>query len=216
MRGNRLVWVAVAACVVVALAWWAWRPRANQAETGLQSASPAPQPVAPPELPPVPDGQAAASDEEPEQGELAGTWENVDLEAIRRELPDNLYFEMAMPSDDPAVLEARDAERAHWNDEYGKVLSGNATEAEITAYYDYRHKLSADYVEFSDYVLDHHRAELPPRDVALLELAGRLHRARLAEIPRKLEEAFERKRQQDEARARWQQEEAEFAAPESD
>lgn len=212
MRGSRLLWVAVAACAVVALAWWAWRPRAEPPESPQRAAAePAPQ-----ELPPVPDAQASPSDAEPELDELAGTWENVDLEAIRREMPGNLYFEMAIPTDDAAVQEARDAERAHWNDEYGKVLSGNATEAEINAYYDYRHKLSADYVEFTDYVLDHHRAELPPRDVQLLELAGRLHRARLAEIPRKLQEAFERKRQQDEARARWQQDEAEFGSPESD
>ena len=215
MRGNRLVWVAVAAVVILILAWWAWRPRADRADASVPSASPAPAPQ-PQELAPVPDGQASPSDEEPELDALAGSWENVDLEAIRREMPDNLYFEMAIPTDDPSVLEARDAERAHWNDEYGKVLSGNATEAEIDAYYDYRHKLSADYVEFSDYVLDHHRAELPPRDVEMLELAGRLHRARLAEIPRKLQEALERKRQQDEARARWQRDQAEFGAPESD
>jgi hypothetical protein len=44
----------------------------------------------------------------------------------------------------------------------------------------------------------------------LLELAQRLHLARLAELPRKLVEAHERKRAQDEARAAWLADEAEF------
>ena len=211
MRSTRLVWSIAAAAALIALAWWFWRPRAEIVEAAARppQASP-PAPAAPTEPPPQP----AAPQEEPTGPEdLGGTWENVDLEAIRREMPDNLYFTLAIPTEDPKLLEARDAERAHRNDEYGKLLSGTATEEEIVAYYDYRHRLSSDYVQFTSYVLDHHRAELPPRDVALLELAENMHKHRLLEIPRKLQEARERKHQQDEAVEQWHRDEAEFATP---
>jgi hypothetical protein len=93
------------------------------------------------------------------------------------------------------------------------VLSGTATDEEIDAYFGHRHRLSRDYVEFTKYVLDHYRDDLSDQDVALLELAQKLHLARLAELPRKVVEAHERKRAQDEARAAWQADEAEFAEP---
>jgi hypothetical protein len=200
----------VASCVVlvVAILWFGLR-----AERGAPDAAPAPaDPVAaapdpapapgmpPPEAPPVVD---------PEN--LTGTWARVDLEKVRSALPDNVYWESGIPTDDARVLEQREAERARWNDEFGKVQSGTATEAEIEAYFDHRHRVSSDYVEFSKYLLEHYRSELPERDVALLELAQRMHLARLVELPRKLEEAHERRRQQDAAREAWLESEAEFA-----
>lgn len=143
-------------------------------------------------------------------GELGGAWAVVDLDAIRSALPDNLYWKMAMPTQEPRVLEERDEERARWNDEYGKVLSGQATEEEIRAYYAHRYRLSTDYVEFVSYVLDHHEDHLPDQDVGLLHLARRLHLARLQEVPRKIEEALERKRAHDAAREAWLAEERAF------
>ena len=75
-----------------------------------------------------------------------------------------------------------------------------------------------DYVEFVGYLLDHYGDELPERDVGLLELARRLHLARLEELPRQMQRAFDRKRAQDEARAAWLADEAAFdpAAPQAD
>jgi hypothetical protein len=211
MGSTRLVWGVVAVAALVALAWWILR------SDGDIAAAAAPPPQASPAPSAAPPAEAAAPEAPPDEQtgpeDLGGTWENVDLEAIRREMPDNLYFELALPTEDPQILEARDAERAHWNDEYGKLLSGTASEEEIVAYYDYRHRVSSDYVQFTSYVLDHHRAELPPRDVALLELAQNMHKHRLLEIPRKLQVARERKRQQDDAVEQWRRDEAEFAAP---
>jgi hypothetical protein len=46
--------------------------------------------------------------------------------------------------------------------------------------------------------------------VSLLKLARRMHQARLEEIPRRVEEAFQRKREQDAARDAWKKEQAEF------
>jgi hypothetical protein len=150
--------------------------------------------------------------------DAGGTWDAVDMDAVRDAMPDNLYWKVAVPCEDPRVLEERDAERARWNVEYGKILSGTGTEEEIRAYYDHRARLSGDYVEFTSYLLDHYGTQLPERDVGLLQLARRLHLARLEEIPRKVEEALERKRAQDAAREAWLADQRDFgsAAPDGD
>jgi hypothetical protein len=148
--------------------------------------------------------------------DMSTPWAVVDMEEIRRALPNNIYWRLSFPTKDPQVLEERDAERARWNVEYGKMLSGTASEDEIRAYYDLRARLSGDYIEFTSYLLDHYKDDLSERDVGLLDLARRLHLARLEEIPRKVQEAFDRKRRQDEARAAWLADEAEFGHADSD
>jgi len=152
----------------------------------------------------------------PDEDALAAAWAEVDLDEVRRAMPDNIYFEMSAPTTDEAVIAERAAERNRWNDAYGKVLSGTGTEEEVLAYYDMRARLSSDYLEFTTYLLDNHGKSLAERDVGLLELARRLHAARLQEIPRQVEDAMERKRQQDAAREAWLADEAEFAAPDPD
>lgn len=152
----------------------------------------------------------------PDSDAIAAAWSVVDLDEVRRALPDNLYFELSAPTNDPDVIARRRAERERWNVEYGKILSGTGTEEEIRDYYDQRARLSTDYVEFTTYLLDHYEDDLPERDVGLLQLARRLHLARLEEIPRKVEEALERKRQQDAARKAWLADEAAFGAGDHD
>jgi hypothetical protein len=152
----------------------------------------------------------------PDPDEIAAAWASVDMEEVRNAMPDNLYWKLSSPTNDPKVIEERDAERKRWNDEYGKILSGTASEEEIRAFYDHRARVSGDYVEFVTYLLDHYEEQLPERDVGLLHLARRLHLARLEEIPRKIEEALERKRQQDEAREAWLKDQAQFEASDSE
>jgi len=146
----------------------------------------------------------------PDSDAVAAAWSVVDLEEVRKALPDNLYFEMSAPTNDTDVLAERQAERERWNVEYGKVLSGTGTEEEIRDYYDHRARMSTDYVEFATYLLDRYSDDLPERDIGLLQLARRLHLARLEEIPRKVEEALERKREQDAVREAWLADEAKF------
>ena len=160
---------------------------------------------------PVPDREALeAEDSESDAAGDLGSWEEVDLEAVRAAMPDNLYWKLAAPTRDEQVIEERAAERDRWNVEYGKILSGTANEEEIRAYYDQRARVSGDYVEFVTYVLDHYEPTLPESDVGLLKLARRMHQARLEEIPRKVEEAFQRKREQDAARETWKKEQEAF------
>jgi hypothetical protein len=230
------VWLLCIALLAIAVAVVWWRAGASRDDVPASAAAPAPAPTtaAPARggeaearevralaaTPPESAGRGAASPPPPgaaEPGtdpaaELGGSWENVDMEAVRRALPDNLYWKQGVFTQDPRVLREREEERARWNTEYGKVLSGTGTEDEIRAYFAYRHRLSADYVEFATYLLDHHRDDIPERDIGLLELARRMHLKRLEEMPRKMAEAFERKREQDAAREAWLAEEAELGA----
>lgn len=228
------VWLVCIALLAVAVAVVWWRAGASRDDAPASAAAPAPATTAPSRggdaaLPDVRAPAAARRESPPpdaasppppgaaEPGtdpvvELGGSWEHVDMEAVRRALPDNLYWKQGVFTQDPRVLREREEERARWNVEYGKVLSGTGTEEEIRAYFAYRHRLSADYVEFATYLLDHHRDDIPERDVGLLELARRMHLKRLEEMPREMAEAFERKRKQDAAREAWLAEEAELGA----
>ena len=150
--------------------------------------------------------------------ELAIRWSQVDLEEVRRAMPDNLYWELGAPTTDPAVILEREQERARWNEEFGQVLSGNASEATMHDYFAQRHRLSSDYVEFASHLLDHYGDVLPARDKGLLEFSVTMHQARLQQMPRRLVEALERKDKQDRLREAWLADEAAFeqALPDSD
>jgi hypothetical protein len=164
----------------------------------------------------TPDVAADEGHTEPDDEAMAAAWAAVDMDEVRKAMPDNLYWKLSVPTKDPQVLAEREAERARWNVEYGKILSGTASEEEIRAYYDNRARLSGDYIEFATYLLDHYESTLPERDVGMLKLALRLHRARLEEIPRKVEEALERKWTQDAAREAWLKDQAAFGSANSD
>jgi hypothetical protein len=207
-----------------ALGWLA-RDDGTKQETPPAVAS-APPPVAPPASggapttegspAPMPTPRAADAPRADPGGDDRGLeralrWASVDLDALRQEIPDNLYWEMGAPTDDPAVIEARAQERARWNEAWGQVLSGNASEEEIHAYFAHRQRLSTDYLEFASLLLDRHGDTLPERDVGLLELSVRMHHARLQSLPRDLAAALERKARQDALREAWRRDEARFA-----
>jgi hypothetical protein len=200
--------LVVAVLAVVALEALRW----------LRSPAAAPAPAAPPPAAPPaeaatsePPATAPAAKAAPEPSpELSLGLGAVDLEAVRSALPDNLYWQTSAPTDDPALLEEREREKAHRNEQYGKILSGTGTEEEILDYYEHRMRASTDYVQFVDHLLEHYGSNLTDQDLTLLHLAKRLHQARLEEIPRRLQEARERKAEQDEVRRQWLEEEREF------
>jgi hypothetical protein len=137
---------------------------------------------------------------------------SIDLEAAREALPDNLYWDTAAPTQDPRLLGDRERAKTRWNEQYGKVLSGTGTEEEIKEFFDHRMHLSSDTVRFVDWVIEHQGAELSEQDLTLLHVAKRLHLARLEEVPRRMQEAFDRKVEQDAAREAWLAEQREFEA----
>jgi hypothetical protein len=222
MSSRRALVLLLLAVVIVAAGIAAWRvlDRAPEPATPSPSAGASPPPAAEPAAPeaPPPAERPGAPEPSPELPLGLGA---VDLEEVRAALPDNLYWQTAAPSDDPAVLEAREREKAFRNEQYGKILSGTGTDAEILDYYDYRMRASTDYVQFADYLLEHYGSDLTDQDQTLLHVAKRLHLARLEEIPRRMQEARERKAAQDEARRAWLEEERAFRGgtdgePESD
>jgi hypothetical protein len=205
MSARRALLLLVLAALLAAAAWW--RPGRAPAppEPGARPAAQAPPEAAPAR----PAGPPAPAAPEPALEAPLGLG-SVDLGEVRAALPDNLYWQTAAPSDDPTLLEAREHEKAYRNELYGKILSGTGSDAEILEYYDYRARASTDYVQFVDYLLEHYGSDLSDQDQTLLHLARRLHLARLEEIPRRIQEARERKAQQDEARRAWLEQEQEF------
>ena len=140
----------------------------------------------------------------------ATAWAAVDLAAVRKAMPDNIYWTMSAPTTDPEVLRAREEERARWNVEYGKILSNTATPEEIDAYYAQRQRLSHDYIEFATHLMVNYGKQLPRQDMGLLKLAIEMHMARLEEIPRQIAEAHARCAAHDAARRAWLEEQKAF------
>ena len=155
-----------------------------------------------------------AGGQEPEDMETP--WAAVDLHALQVELPDNLYWKMAVPTKDQAILDERQAERDRWNVEYGKILSNTATPDEIDTYYAHRYRLSSDYIQVATIILADYGDELEQKDVGLLKVAIELHMARLEEIPRQIEEAHERCAAHERVRQEWLASQKAFAGEKKD
>lgn len=135
---------------------------------------------------------------------------DIDLREARELMPDNLYWQLGAPTKDEAVLEAREQEKKRRNEEYGRVLAGDASEEEVRAYYDYRTRVSTDYLEFADFMTRRFRDSLSEQFQGLLELSIKLHTARLAQIPNDLEDALERSRSREKIREDWRRQQQEF------
>jgi hypothetical protein len=214
-RRSLLAVFALAVLIAAAVAAWRWwMPRSEpDAEPARASAPAPPAPAAAPEPVPTAPAPEVAAQEPIGEPDLPGeSWTGVDLDEVRAALPENLYWETAAPTQDPRLLREREEEKERRNVLYGKVLSGTGTDAEILAYFEQRQRLSTDYIQFTDYVLEHYEARLSEQDLELVHLARRLHLARLQEIPRRLQEARDRKRAQDAAREAWLADEAEFGS----
>lgn len=206
-RPNRLPWLAAllaAALATIALVVFL-RSDPPAADQAAAPPAPADSPSATlsgerPGLPADPGADPLAA---ADPGDETGNEYPVDLERLRARIPDNLYWRLGAPTKDPQALAARAEEEKRWNELYGKVLSGTASEEEIRRYYDHRRQLSEDYVAFARLVLAEYPDELPERDRGLYELSIEMHTSRLAEIPRKIEEALARKQEQDRKREEW-------------
>ena len=144
------------------------------------------------------------------EGDPAWAWAKVDIDRLQDEMPDNLYWELAAPTSDVWLLEHRKEIKAHWDEEYRKILSNKASEQQIREYYAHQHQVSTDYIIFATQLLNRHIDDLPERDVSFQKLARNLHLARLEELPKKLENAVERRKVQEARRAEWLADKASF------
>jgi len=159
---------------------------------------------------PAPSSSAETAPDPLDDFARASAWASVDFDAVRDAMPNNLYWQLAMPTTDAALLQEREEIRAYWNTQYGKVLANTGSVEEVDAYFEHRRRLSADYVEFTSYLLDHYGDVLHERDVGMLELARELHLARLEELPRRHAEALERRATHAAAREAWLRDQARF------
>jgi len=139
-------------------------------------------------------------------------WGDIDLRDAKALMPDNLYWKLAAPTKDPAVLAEREADKKKRNEEYGRVLSGDASEEEVDAYYDYRERVSSDFLEMADYLRRRFDSSSNEELKGMLALAAKLHAARLAQIPADREAALEHSRQAEKAREEWRKQQEEFAS----
>jgi hypothetical protein len=142
--------------------------------------------------------QQAFSDSDP-----AYAWSKVDLEALQSDMPDNLYWLLAAPTSDSVVQEQRKEIKEFWQQQYAKVLSNQATEEEIRAYYEHRNQVSTDYIKFSTSLLNRHSKDLPERDYHFQVLARNIHLVQLEELPKKLQKALENRADFQKRRNEW-------------
>lgn len=202
----------------VALAWFlnqrpAEGPEARSEPEQFDASREAPEDRLPPQHW-VYDGGVAASGDDAgvpiEQGAEPPSFDlgDLDYEALRKQTPGSLYWLMAAPTEDPDVLEARRQAREERNQQYGKVVSNTASVEEIRDYYAYKRKLSEDYIEVLQLILDEHGNELSERDVGLLELALSMHSSLLSDLPKKEDDALQRKAEHERVRQAWQEQRA--------
>lgn len=212
-----LAGVALVAALVFALSGEA--PPPAPPEPGMATAPTPPPSTAPVPSAPVPSRPAAPTlppgvtssvipetlrEPEPEvDGEPAAY--PLDLEALRAKLPDNLYWELGAPTKDPELLRKREEETRKWNEVFGRVQSGDATESEIRGYYDRRRRVSEDLLQFATTVLAEQGDQLPERDKGLYELSINMHRTRLSEYSRQEEESLAHRRAAEQRREQWRQ-----------
>jgi hypothetical protein len=173
----------------------AGRERASRSHTSSRAASP----------------QAAPVLEQPEYIEGL-VWGEIDLREAKALMPDNLYWKNGAPTKDPEVLAARDEERRRRNEEYGRVLAGDANEDEVRAYYDYKKKLSADYLEFSEFMSRRYRNSENKEFIGMLELAMKMHAQKLKDLEGELEASIQKSRDAARAREEWQRQKEELGA----
>jgi len=135
---------------------------------------------------------------------------DIDLREARALMPDNLYWKLGSPTKDPDVLAARDEERRKRNEEYGRVLAGDANEDEVRAYYDYRRRLSSDYLQFAEFMARRYHDSDNKEFVGMLELAMKMHAQKLKDLDGELDAALQKSRDAAKARDEWQRQKQEL------
>lgn len=220
MRAPRpfkvLPWLVVLLAAGVLLAALLWRLGGEDTPAPPPTAREAPRPPppstapfeAPPRAPPSPPPALALApaDAAPPPEPESPREHPVNLARLREQLPDNLYWELGVPTKDPEVLRRRAEAERRGNELFGKVQSGTATEEEVHQYYEHRRALSEDYIAFASLVLQQHGEQLTEEERGLYALSIRMHRTRLDELPGQLDAALARKRLQDERRDTWRRE----------
>jgi hypothetical protein len=196
--------VGLAVALAATMMWWRFRGSSTSSTT-VAIAVPASTPTSAsnhsltsPALPVPPRPVLPASSDRVEGPAVPETSDEdtpaypVDLESLRSKIPDNRYWDLAAPTSDPVVAQARAQRALRSNKAYGRILANEASAVEIREYYGEKKRISTDYLELVSLVLKEKANDLPERDRALFELTASLHRARLDQIARDLADALAR------------------------
>lgn len=214
-RLKALPWLGASITVVLMAVLWWMSPREGDRSAEPPGREARSQPGPPVVDTPAPVSSSAVAPQttlagEPDAGSAspapsfeAAREPPVNLEKLREQMPDNLYWELGAPTKDPELLERREEQARRWNALLGKVQSNTATEEEIHQYYDHRRAVSEDFIAFASRVLQEHGARLSEQERGLYELSIQMHRTRLEEIPRQEDDALARKALQDRRREQW-------------
>lgn len=124
------------------------------------------------------------------QDDPAWIWAQVDLDELKQAMPDNLYWQFAVPTKDESILEFRKEQKDYWKKQYARVLSNQADEDEIRDYYAHQEAISSDYVVFITALLNKYSSILPEEAYKLQTLARNMHLSRLEEIPLRLTQSL--------------------------
>jgi hypothetical protein len=135
---------------------------------------------------------------------------DIDLREAKTLMPDNIYWQQGAPTKDPDELARREAEKKKRNEEYGRVLAGDASEDEVRSYYDYKKKVSEDYLEFSEFMARRYRSSDHKEMVGLLDMATKMHAEKLSQLPAELEDALARAKEREKVREDWRRQQEEF------
>ena len=109
VRGSQLRTLLIALiAAIAAILWFRWQaaapePPAPAGAPGPPGEMPRPGPAVEPVVPGIPqapEGSGAQPAPESDPGALASTWESVDMDEIRRAMPENTFWKMSAPTQD--------------------------------------------------------------------------------------------------------------------
>lgn len=135
--------------------------------------------------------------------DVAAAWAKVDLEALRNSMPNNLYWVLAAPTSDAAVLAERKEIKQYWEAQYKLINANHADEATIRAYFEHKTHMANDYVEFATALLNRYGADMPEEGRHLQTFARNLNLVQLQELPKKLQNALDSRKAFLERRENW-------------
>lgn len=142
----------------------------------------------------------------------ADAWAKVDFDALKQAMPNNMFWDMAMPTNDENVLALRAERREAIRAMETKIAARHAEEHEIRAYYNQQQTLSEDYVEAITLLLNKYGDVLPEDDYSGQTLARKMHLAKLQELPLQMTRALERRNDFLAERSEWLENRAEYEA----
>ncbi len=139
-------------------------------------------------------------------------WSKVDMDSLKADMPNNLYWVLAAPTKDEVVLAERKEIKAYWDAQYAKINSNQASEDEIRAYFKHREQVATDYVEFATSLLNRYGNVLPEEAYSFQVFARNLNVVVLQELPKKLNNALESRKRFIEERESWLADKAAYEA----